>query len=246
MNAAPEQSISHFWVASNPFFEGSLILTPFPSEITPSTEDLNGATSTIEMFDPDGGLVNKLSVTRDGGYPMVLELDSLMEGCKLESGIRHGHLIVTSPPGIRAMARLHNRGGATIINPVVPLTQDHAVFSPVALGPHRSSLVAIINFGAQEASVRCRLMLANRSPDMTCNIPPFGARLICVEREFQDVLVSGFGKRRSEEGKELEEAIPEVRAYIRMGSRTEQSVGVQYIEGVERGDSGMVFSATSI
>ena len=203
----------------------------------------------IRLFDCDGGLVNELEMGSAGGNPAGIELDPLLERCKLESGLRHGHLMVEHAPEIRPVCRLQNRAGAVISGASLPITQAHAMFSPVCLSPERSSLVTLVNYGAVEAQVRVRLMFSSRSPDVIYSVPPFGAKVVCLEQEFFDVLVSGFGKpagKKSEPKEEKpERTFPETRAYVRVSVRNEQHVGVQLIESMARGEQGTVFTALS-
>ena len=180
---------THFWVTSHPFCEAMLFLCPQLDD-----SQTEAAPSTVRLFDCDGGLVNEAELGSAGGSPIGIELDPLLERCKLESGLRHGHLMIEHAPEVRPVCRLQNRAGAVISGESLPVTQNHAMFSPVTLSPERSSIVTLVNFVAAEAQVRVRLMFSSRSPDVTYAVPPFGAKVVCLDQEFVELLATGFGK----------------------------------------------------
>lgn len=254
---------SHFWVTSYPFCDAMLFLCSqhHESEAGDGALDVDqNSPVLLRLFDSDGGVVNELEISSEVGAPIALELDQLLERCKLESGLRHGHLMVEHQPNVRATCRLQNRGGAVLTSASSPVYEDHAMFSPVILSEDRSSMITLVNFGPVEAQVRIRLMFGSRSPDTIRHVAPFGANVVCLEQEFIEELKNSFGKPKKilhaahgqSEGAGSDSAdfvkqplFPETRAYVRVSVRNEQTVGVQLIESTERGEQGNMFTAVS-
>lgn len=85
----------HFWVCAYPFVETTLFLVPaFPFDSTTATA------SSIELYDADGNLSNELQVEFPKGQVAIVELDTIMGGCKLESGLKHASVptLACTPP----------------------------------------------------------------------------------------------------------------------------------------------------
>lgn len=229
---------THFWVTSHPFCEAVLFIctqhSPGAAQPTPAI---------IRVFDCDGGAVNEAELGSDSSAPLVLELDALLERCKMDSGLRHGHLMVEHATDSRPILRLQNRAGAVMSGASRPVTKDRAVFSPVTLSPERVTLATLVNHGATAAQVRVRLMFSNRNPDIIYEIPPFGSKVVALEEEFRQSLMTGFAKR---EPRVDEDALfPETRGYVRVSVKNDQAVGFQLVESFERGEQGNFFSALS-
>ncbi|NDC37221.1 MAG: hypothetical protein EBZ48_04120, partial [Proteobacteria bacterium] len=251
----PEQLVrTHFWVTSQPFCEAVLFISPQTLGAAQSLS-LEGTASValLRLFDSDGGVVTEAQCGSANGAPVMLELDALLEGCKLESGLRHGHLMIEHDASVRPAVRLQNRGGAVLTGASMPVDRDRAMFSPVTLAPERASLLTLVNFGAGMAEVRVRLMVGNRNPDLVYNLPPFGSRVVCLEQEFRQALMVDFAKGDSSKGQprrgvsatDAPPTFSETRGYVRVSVRNEQTVGVQLVESIERADQGTVFSALS-
>jgi hypothetical protein len=229
---------AHFWVTSHPFCEAVLFIC---TQRSAGAADPSPAI--VRVFDCDGEAVNEAEVSSDSSAPLILELDSLLERCKMDSGLRHGHLMVEHSTYSRPILRLQNRGGAVMSGASRPVTKDRAVFSPVTLSPERVTLATLVNHGATTAQVRVRLMFSNRNPDIIYEIPPFGSKVVALEEDFRQALLTGFAKRDSipEDGA----AFPETRGYVRVSVKNDQAVGFQLVESLERGEQGNFFSALS-
>lgn len=239
---------THFWITSQPFCEALLFLVPqtATTALTGCTQDVSPAL--LRLFDCDGGVVNEVHCSSVTGAPVVLELEALLEGCKLESGLRHGHLMIEHDASVSPALRLQNRGGAVVSGASSPVDKDHAMFSPVTLGSDRASLLTLVNFGAGVAEVRVRLMVGNRNPDMVQSLPAFGSRVICLEHEFRQALMADFSKaavRKVAGAAETADPFTETRGYVRVSVRNDQTVGVQLVESRARPEQGTVFSALS-
>lgn len=246
----PEETTrTHFWVTSQPFCDAVLFLTPQQIPVDPDISTPEFSPAIIRIFDCDGGVVNEAQCGSANGAPVVFELDALLEGCKLESGLRHGHLMIEHDSSMRPTLRLQNRGGAVLSAASMPVDGDRAMFSPVTLAPERASLLTIVNFGAAAAEVRVRLMVGNRNPDMLHTVPPFGSRVICLEQEFRAALTQDFNKASSRRAVPAtpgaQEPFAETRGYVRVSVRNGQTVGIQLVESIDRGEQGTVFNALS-
>jgi hypothetical protein len=80
-------------------------------------------------------------------------------------------------------------------------------------------------------------------------VPPFGSRVICLEQEFRAALTQDFNKASSRRAAPAtpgaQEPFAETRGYVRVSVRNGQTVGIQLVESIERGEQGTVFNALS-
>lgn len=216
--------VSHFWVGSSPFFETTLFITPpFKSSETQSSK--------IELYDADGTLVNELEASFPEGEVGVFELSQVLSRCKLESGLRHGHLIVTSKKGSNHRCRIFTKEGASFLGQPSHVSDNQGTFFPVTFSEDRSSLLAVVNHKADPISIKLRLFCGQRAPDTYCIVPGYASRLFGVEEEFSDV-VADLGDRS-------------LQGYLRLGAKREASYGVQLIERASAGGSGALYTTVN-
>jgi hypothetical protein len=214
---------THLWVCAYPFFDSTLFVVP-PLEVPESA-----AESVVTVYDADGEIANELSLafpTREIG---MLELETLMGGCKLEAGLKHGHALVQSPAGYAHLCRLHTREGAAILGAPSQLSAAHSTFFPLTFDEGRAYFIALVNQNRTHASVKCRLFSAKRSPETLISVPPLGSRIIHIETEFPDYAGGDSGKQ--------------LQAYVRLSTKSEGVLGAQLIERHSTKSDGGVFYA---
>src|SRR5262245_15442452 len=98
------QTAAHFWIGTSRFFDTTLFLL--------RDKRAGEGETVLTVLDPDGQEINRLSVEASAEEPTIFEVDQFLGGCKIESGIRHAHVVVTAPPGVRALSRVHSKDGA--------------------------------------------------------------------------------------------------------------------------------------
>lgn len=209
----------HFWIASYPFFETSLCVTPALKIV--SDNELQSINQTcrseIDIYDCDGDHVNSLSLQFPDSEVGLIEMDPFLGACKLESGLKHAHIVVRSQaPGVSHQCRLVSNDHATIVGPTFSIFPVMPTFFPVTFEDSKSHLVVIVNYGAEPAAVRCRLFFGSRTPEIVVNIPGNGSRVLGIEGEFADC--SSKAQDRS------------IQAYVRLTTRSDQGLGCQLIE----------------
>lgn len=216
---------SHFWVCAYPFVETSLFVVP-PSPF----EEPFAVPTSIELYDADGSLANELQVEFPKGQVGIVELDTIMGGCKLESGLKHAHMVVRSASGSSAYLRMHTREGAALIGEPAVLGADRSTFFPMTLDEGRNYYLTVVNHGKAQAALKCRLFCAKRSPETLISIPPLGSRVLSLDNEFSEY--------STENGKQ-------VQAYIRLSTKSETVLGVQLVERTEGKNDGGIFYSVS-
>lgn len=205
---AVSPAISNFWISSFPYFSSTLLLSS--SGLFAESEHQ------FLFFDPDGEIVNEVTCSFEPGQCNSLELDTFLESCKLEAGLKHCHLQVTSPPGTRHQLRIHSKESACFSGPAVPVSANQGGFFPLVLTRDRSFLLGIINRSDVEGNLRVRLFAGSRAPETTCLVPARGARIVSIPAEFPSYIPEGAGKHQQ--------------AYLRMGTTSDSILGVQLIE----------------
>jgi hypothetical protein len=224
---------SHFWVSTFPYFESTLVITP-PISATAATS------SKLLFYDADGQLVNESIIETGAQSVTQLELDQFLGGCKLESGLKHAHLVVQSPLGSGHHCRIHGREYAALLGEPFPISAAKAGFFPLTFSADRSSLLAIINFGAAEANLRCRLFLGKRCPEVVWSIPALGSRVINLEVEFREYTESKETARTQVQTGTRE--AQGAQAYLRVTTKS-SGLGVQLIERSEFSVEQGIFSS---
>jgi len=214
--------VSNFWVSAYPYFESTLFVSAPPER--------SGAAQAI-IYDPDGMLVNEVTISARPGQLGILEMGPLLGSCKIESGIKHAHLEVRSPPGFGHIVRLHTSSLATLLGEPVEISQRQTNFFPLTFAENKSLFVCLVNYAEREAKVRCRLYFGRRMPEVECIVPPLGCRLLDMNSEFSEYSVVAGGKERP--------------GYIRLSSSIEQGCGAQLLEVSQAGKEGYIFSAVS-
>ena len=221
---------SHFWVGSHPFFDSTLLVAPpFPNLISEDgetkIESVAIEPSQIQIYDPDGYVVNELTFLFPQSAPGVLELDQLMAECKMESGMKHGHMVVHSPYRTQHACRIHTREGGAFMGEPSVVNSKRSAFFPITFAEDRSSLLCVVNYGEELARLRCRLYCGSRTPEAIVAVPGMGSRVISIPAQFPE-----YGE--IEPGKYLQ-------AYVRLGTQGESRLGVQAIERTETKENGL-------
>jgi len=202
-------STSHFWVGGIPFFTSTLFVVPPPygtplhgaSGALPHAGasgalfhgGASGALSHgtaearqnifLEVYDVDGSRTNSVEVECPGTAVSVIELEPFLGGIKLEGGLQHGHLAVTTPVGARCVCRLASDGGVAFIQDPLPIRSRESCFIPITLATLRDQMLTLVNGGTEVAQVMCRLFYGNRSPEWTLVVPPLGTKIVSVHDE---------------------------------------------------------------
>ena len=207
---APE-AVSHFWVCGYPVLKTSLFMVRKPGTVP-------GEAAGIYIYDADGGLANEVKFDFAANQAGVLELDGLLESCKLEGGFKHGHLEVRARPEVRPYLRMHTAEGAFLQGEPAQVSTNKGAFVPVLFSQTHSSFLVLVNHGKSDMTVRCRLFCGRRNPEITQLVPALGARVISVPSRFPEFA--------------LREGAAPVQAYFRITANSDGECGVQLIESV--------------
>lgn len=205
---------SHYWVCSYPVVDTSLFLTSCLN----GSGEVESEQVVLRLFDADGYLFNEVEYQFPSNRLGLLELESLMGGCKLESGFKHAHLELVSSTRVRSYLRIYNRAKAALLGTPLLLEADSSSFFPVVFAEDRAAFIAVVNVGKEESQLRCRLFCANRTPEMELTVPPYGVRLLSLEDEFVEFASLLEGK--------------EVQAYVRLGAKAPGRLSVLLLEQV--------------
>lgn len=199
----------HFWVSTYPFFESTLFCVPAPSSLEPSH-------ASLKIFDCDGALVNEAALSYGAGKVGVVELDAFLGGCKLESGLKHAHVIASGSSNVSFFCQLHAREAGAILGSTLNVYATQPAFYPITLSEERRNFVTVVNHGETASTIRCRLFCGSRTPEISVLVPGYGARIIGVESEFADCGVKAGEKQ--------------LQAYVRFSTKGESGLGVQLVE----------------
>lgn len=225
--------ISHYWVASSPFFETSLFFSTAVNTAQISNTPDQGprpAIYNVVLYDCDGDIVNELKYEASPTEVGILELHNLMEGMKYESGLKHGWVHVESEVPGKAVCRIHARSSACLMGELMQIGPTQRAFFPIRFGEQRTSYIAVVNYSKEPSAVRCKLFIGKRSPEILHAIPPGGARLINLESEFPEY---------------KESAGSLMMGYVRVSPRNDTPFGIQLIERCEGSKEEGLFGTLS-
>lgn len=211
-----------FWICAGPFFESNLFFAPVVSASRIAGSEAGAPAPLrldIVLYDADGEIVNEVRFQPPADRVGILDVEPLMEACKYEGGLKHGTLSVSSTAPFTAFSRVFARQSAAVMDGLMNLSPAGRIFIPLSLAEGKKSLLTVVNYGNERASVKCKLFLARRSPEILCSLPAHGARVLSLEDEFV------------EQG----ESLPQngVQAYLRVNSKTDDPVGIGIIEKFE-------------
>lgn len=220
-----ERVVAHFFVSSYPFFESTLFFS-FSEPAQQSNTDVQ-----IYVYDCSGACVNQIQTNFGQQTCGVMEVDPLMESCKLEAGFKHAHIEVNVPQGCKVVSRMYSRSGACLMGEAIPLSERSSTFFPVLFSEDRAPFLGIVNCANRDAQVRCRLYFGKRSPEIQYSLPAQGSRLVSLLAEF------------SEYG--IDQAERTIHGYVRVSTSSNMHCGVQLIESLKGEKGGYTFSSVS-
>ncbi|MCB0321533.1 MAG: hypothetical protein KDD60_11460, partial [Bdellovibrionales bacterium] len=178
----------HLWAVSDPFRGSILKLHPFTL-----TDSVTGI---LRFYNSKGECVNECTIASHPGQPISLDLDSFLVGCDTDSGMRHAHVeVVSATPcfgnlhistSVRSVIlppfhRLASPSSVQGLNGVAAQggwsreSRDSAVrILPLSLSAEFNHVIAVVNLGDRQGTVRCKLYVDTRTPEQVCLIPPGG------------------------------------------------------------------------
>jgi hypothetical protein len=206
---------NHFWVAGEPFFSTTVMVA------VPDPTAASGRLLTVlDIFDSEGTKVNSVEVESPANEVSVVQLEPFIGALKMQAGIRHGRLAVTSPQGSRQLCR-HGLGPEiSLIHEPLVVRSRESCFVPIVIGGQRQHLVALVNSSHETAQLSLRLFYAQRSPEWSISIPAQGSRVVMLESE----LLTDADDRAWEKGP--------IQAYIRLSARHQTYFTCQIFEQV--------------
>jgi len=207
------ETTSHFWVAAPPLFSSTLLVATGDDGAS-----VGRAKTQLELFDLDGVQVNSVEVEFPAGQVGVVELEPFTAALKMQGGVAHGHLKVTSPIGTRHLYRQTIGSSVMVYQDPVSVKNRESSFIPVVIGGRREHMLVLVNSGEEEGQIACRLFYGNRSPEWTLSVPGNGSRVVSVEGE----LLASTDQKAWEKGA--------LQAYLRFTGKHQSPIGGQIIE----------------
>jgi hypothetical protein len=207
------ETTSHFWVAAPPLYSSTLLVAPGTD---PSGQ--GRAKVRLEIFDMDGAQVNSVEVEFPSSEVGFVELEPFTAALKMQGGVAHGHLKVTSSEGTRHIVRQSIGSSVVLYQDPVPVAPRENSFIPVVIGGRREHMVVLVNGGEQEGQIACRLFYGNRSPEWTLTVPGNGSRVLSLENE----LIASADQKAWEKGA--------LQAYVRLSGKHQSPITGHIIE----------------
>lgn len=207
------ETTSHFWVAAPPLYSTTLLVA--------SGSDVGGGgrvKTDLEIFDLDGTLVNSVQVEFPCGEVGIIELEPYTSALKMQGGVAHGHVKVTSPLGTRHLCRQMIGSSVALYQDPAQVHHRESVFLPLIVGGRREHMLVLVNAGEEESQISCRLFYGNRSPEWALAVPANGSRVVSVEND----LLATTDDRAWEKGA--------LQSYLRLTGRHQAPISGHVIE----------------
>jgi hypothetical protein len=207
------ETTSHFWVAAPPLYSSTLLVA------AGSDVGAGGRIKTdLEIFDLDGTQVNSVQVEFPAGEVGIIELEPYTSALKMQGGVAHGHVKVTSPVGTRHLCRQMIGSSVALYQDPAHINYRESAFLPLIVGGRREHMLVLVNSGEEESQVACRLFYGNRSPEWALAVPGNGSRIISVEND----LLATTDDRAWEKGA--------LQSYLRLTGRHQSPIAGHIIE----------------
>lgn len=207
------ETTSHFWVAAPPLFSSTLLVATGDD-----TAGAKRAKTSLEIFDLDGTPVNSVTVEFPAEEVGFVELEPFTAALKMQGGVAHGHLKVTSPVGTRHLYRQTIGSSVVLYQDPVPVNPRESGFIPVVIGGRREHMLVLVNSGEEEGQIACRMFYGNRSPEWTLTVSGNGSRVLSIENE----LLAAADEKAWEKGT--------LQAYIRLTGKHQSPIAGHIIE----------------
>ncbi|MCB0340448.1 MAG: hypothetical protein KDD53_12630 [Bdellovibrionales bacterium] len=209
-----------YWVGTSDILRSELILTPGRGPDFPPAQ--------IRIYDCDGELVNELEVQLSDPKVQIIELDSMMQGCKVQAGFRHGHVQVRVGVDSSAACRYHWGEAVSVVSDLQEVSSERAGFFPVRFSKDKLHIVALVNHTDSPAESMVRLILGRRTPEVAVTVPGLGARIVSLESNFAEFATPQEGKERQ--------------GYLRVRTKENTPLGLQLIEELMELGSSSIFT----
>lgn len=197
----------HLWVCCNPFSESTLCFTPL-------TLNEDGYQVELEVFDPDGGCINALTM-ESTALPTPILIDPLLGGSKWEGGMKHAHLVVRSK-GLRPHTRMTYGQRSVLTNSSFILSIDRPCSFPIRVRQGTRNFLTVVNFFGELSALRCKFFIGTRAPELLLNVPGNGSRLFGLDHLFAE-LINMKGEKDNT-------------GYLRFTTKSETGLGISLFE----------------
>lgn len=173
------QVVSQFWFCTYPIFSSQLLFSA-------RREEALQHPAVLEVYDCDGELVNEAVVSFKDTSLGVLDLEPFVAACKLESGMKHGRVLVRSSQHSNIQCRVsQNKGGSFLANQQ-DILRRRDVFFPLTFSPDRTNYICLANQSTEDSTVRFRIFCGSRTPKQEVVVPALGARIVQLESLFPE------------------------------------------------------------
>lgn len=217
-----------YWVASSNFFETSLVFYPVYNNRLLKQENLTQLSASAEIFDCDGKSVNKIQCSFDNNKVSVLEMASLLEGLKYEAGIKHGFVELKTSSNLSVQCRINSHSSAAVLGDLDEISRYQKAFLPLRLGESTNTLIVLANLSKDINSVKVKLFLGKRTPEVNVELAAGSVRLLSLADEFAECI----------ENKSFAAL-----GYLRVASKNDLPFALQIIESTEGLKEEAVFSS---
>lgn len=207
------ETTSHFWVAAPPLYSSTLLVAAGND-----VSDGGRVKTDLEIYDLDGTQVNSVQVEFPAGEVGIIELEPYTSALKMQGGVAHGHVKVTSPPGTRHFCRQMIGASVALYQDPAQINYRESAFLPLIVGGRREHMLVLVNAGAEESQIACRLFYGNRSPEWALTVPGNGSRVISIEND----LLATTDDRAWEKGA--------LQSYLRLTGRHQSPIAGHIIE----------------
>lgn len=142
----------------------------------------------LSFHDCDGAVVNKAEILFPSARNCLFELEPLMGLLKLESGMRHGLVMLQSQSNGRVVSRYHSGQSVTLVPASQTIANLRQGLVPVNNQGRRETYLALTNCDDVTVEIKAKLLIGKRSPEVSWELPPFASRIINLNSAFTDAI----------------------------------------------------------
>lgn len=174
-----EQQTESFWVASDQLFNPYLIVWP---------KENNEEPYTINVYDCAGKISKSAKVIFPAKQISYFDLEGICSTNRMQDGICQSNVQVIAPVASKITIDYASSVDDLRFYPRQELQRNTAVCLPIHFTPACRNLFFLNSTSAKEQSVKIRLFIAGRAPEIEFKLAANGTLAKTVESEFSEYL----------------------------------------------------------
>jgi|GEM_PF-4565588 len=177
-NKSSDLEINKFWFCTYPLFSSTIYV--YQKEKEANKEFV------IYVYDSSGNKINTIKINNFSGVVFSLDVNSIIESCKLDSGLKHGWLEISHSNKLKSVLKYNSNNNSISKNKLKFISNKLNTFYNINFKENKSYSLVLLNFSDHLANVKLQLILSKSLPDKSFFIPPKNIHIFQLEDYFNE------------------------------------------------------------